>query len=102
MEINEFETYDIYYDPEGDFLEITLGIPPKKSYADESEPGIFISKDEKTDKVFAVGILSFKKRCYVLNEILKKMNINFPLNISCSDEKITPSATPSGHQVSKV
>jgi len=91
MEIKEFETYDIYYDPEGDFLEITLMTPPEKSYSDETEPGVFISKDEETDKIFAIGILGFKKRCYVLNEILKKMNINFPLNISCSDEKITTS-----------
>jgi hypothetical protein len=84
MEVKEFETYDIYYDPEGDFLEITLGTPPEKSYADEIEPGVFISKDEETDKAFAVGILSFKRRCHVLNDILKSMNINFPLNISCS------------------
>ncbi len=84
MEVKEFETYDIYYDPEGDFLEITLGIPPEKSYADEIEPGIFISKDEETDKTFAVGILSFKKRCHILSKILKRMNIDFPLNITCS------------------
>jgi len=82
MEVKESETYDIYYDPEGDFLEITLGIPPEKSYAEEIESGVFISKDEKTDKVFAVGILSFKKRFHVLKEILKKVNIDFPLNIS--------------------
>ena len=82
MEIKEFETYDIYYDPEGDFLEIILGVPPNNSYADEIEPGIFISKDEKTNKAFAIGILSFKKRSHVLKEILKKMNIDFPLNIT--------------------
>ena len=75
---------DIYYDSESDFLEITLGIPHKKSYADEIEPGIFVSKDEETDKAFAIGILSFKKRCHILKEILKRMNIDFPLNISYS------------------
>lgn len=83
MEVKEFETYDIYYDPEGDFLEITFGIPPEKSYSEEIEPGIFISKDEETNEVFAVGILSFKKRCQILTEILKRLNINFPLNITC-------------------
>ena len=81
MKTKEFETYDIYYDEEGDFLEIILGIPPEKSYAEEIEPGIFISRDEETGKVFAIGMLSFKKRSYLLKEILKKMNINFPLNI---------------------
>jgi len=84
MKINEFETYDIYYDTEGDFLEIIFGIPPENSYADEIEQGIFISKDEKTDKAFAVGILGFRKRCHILKDIFKKMNINFPLTIGCS------------------
>ncbi len=80
--MKELKTYDIYYDEEGDFLEIIFKIPPEKSYADEIEPGIFISKDEKTDEAFAIGILSFKKRPSILKEILKKINISFPLEIS--------------------
>lgn len=82
MKAKEFETYDIYYDEEGDFLEVTLGIPPENSYAEEIEPGIFISKDEKTDKAFAVGILSFKKRQSVLNDILKMVNLKIPINVT--------------------
>lgn len=78
------EPYDIYYDPEGDFLEIIFETPPNKSYADEIEPGVFISKDEKTDKTFAIGVLSFKKRPQILKEMLKKMDINFPLNITAA------------------
>lgn len=31
----EQETYDIYYDEQGDFLEITFGLPPKTEYSDE-------------------------------------------------------------------
>ena len=80
----EQETYDIYYDEAGDFLEITFGIPPKTEYSDEIEPGIFITKDEETNEIKGIGILDFKKRRHILNEILKRMNINFPLNISCS------------------
>ena len=80
----EQETYDIYYDEAGDFLEITLGVPPKTEYSDEIEPGVFITKDEETNEIKGIGILDFKKRCHVLNEILKRMNISFPLNISCT------------------
>ena len=49
------ETFDIYYDPEGDFLEIIFKDHPEKSYADQIEPGVIISKDEVTDEVFAIG-----------------------------------------------
>jgi len=80
--MQEHNTYDVYYDKEGDFLEITFGDPPQESYADEIEPGIFISKNEKTDEIFAVGILSFKKRAGILKKILKKINIDLPLKIS--------------------
>ncbi len=76
------ETYDIYYDEEGDFLEITFGIPPETEYSDEIEPGIFITKDEKTKEIKGVGIIDFKKRYKILRDILNKLNINFPLNIS--------------------
>ena len=41
----------IYYDEEGDFLEIGIGQPPKKEYTEEIESGIFITKDEKTDEI---------------------------------------------------
>jgi len=82
----ENNTYDIYYDEEGDFLELTFGEPPENEYSEQTESGIFITKNEKTNQLYGIGILGFKKRCYVLNEILKKMNINFPLNISCSDK----------------
>ena len=85
-------TYEIYYDEEGDFLEITFGEPPENEYSEQTEPGIFITKNEKTNQLYGIGILGFKKRCYILNEILNKMNINFPLNISCPDAKFSPSA----------
>ncbi|MBS3080845.1 DUF2283 domain-containing protein [Candidatus Pacearchaeota archaeon] len=76
------EIYEIYYDEEGDFLEITFGIPPETEYSDEIEPGIFITKDEKTNEIKGVGIIDFKKRYKILKETLNKLNINFPLNIS--------------------
>ncbi len=38
--------YDIYYNEEADFLEVFFG-EPTKCYAEESEEGIFIRRDEK-------------------------------------------------------
>ena len=81
----EHHTYDIYYDKEGDFLEITFGEPPAKEYADEIEEGVFITKSEDTNEIYGIGILSFKKRVEILRKILDKFNIDMPLNISVSD-----------------
>ena len=78
----EFETYEIYYDEAGDFLEITFGLPPEKEYTDEIEPGVFITKDEITNEVKGVGILTFKKRVEILNKVLIKINKKIPLKIS--------------------
>ena len=76
------ENMNIYYDEEGDFLEITFGIPPKKEYSDEVEPGVFITRDEKTEKIKGIGILSFKKRTQILKELLQKLELKLPLEIS--------------------
>jgi len=79
---NQHHTYDIYYDEEGNFLEITFGIPPEKEYADEPEEGVFITKDEITNEVKGIGILAFKKRPHLLEKYLNKINIKIPINIS--------------------
>ena len=78
------QTYDIYYDEEGDFLEITFGEVPENEYSEQIEPGIFITKNEKTKELYSLGILGFKKRCHVLKELLKRFNLKFPLTISFS------------------
>ena len=51
----------VYYDEEGDFLEISAG-KPVKCIASEISPGIFLRRDEKTNEIKSIGILSFKKR----------------------------------------
>ncbi len=79
--MKEYNTYNIYYDEEGDFLEITFGLPPEKSYAEEIEEGVFIRKDEETDKIIGIGILSFKKRAQILKKLLQRIKIEFPLEI---------------------
>ena len=40
----ESETYNIYYNEEGDFLEVTFGIPPKIEYSEEIESGVFFNQ----------------------------------------------------------
>jgi len=77
----EHNTYDIYYDEKADFLEVFFG-EPSKSIADEIEEGIFIRRDEKTNEVKSIGILSFGKRASILKEILKRVNMNLPLEIN--------------------
>lgn len=70
------EQMRVHYDVEGDFLEISVG-KPTKCYATEIEPGVFIRKDEKTDKVKSISILGFKKR----SEDLQDIKLNLPFNI---------------------
>jgi len=77
----EHHTYSLYYDEEGDFLEITFGEPPEIEYTDEVEEGVFITRNEKTNEIYSIGILSFKKRVYLLTKILAKFNKSFPLKI---------------------
>ena len=78
----EHHTYDIYYDEEGDFLEITFGIPPKKEYSEEIEQGVFITKDEDTEEIKSISIISFKKRTHILKELLQKLKLKLPLEIT--------------------
>ena len=80
--MKKYNTYNIYYDEEGDFLEITFVDPPKESYCEKLEPGVFVRKNEEDNQIIGIGILSFKKRTQILKRILEKINFDFPLNIS--------------------
>lgn len=75
------QTYEVFYDETADFLEIFIG-SPTKCYAEETEAGIVIRRDEKTDEIKSIGIFSFKKRAIALNKLLEKMNLKFPLKVS--------------------
>lgn len=75
-------TYEIYYDELGDFLEIFFG-ESTKCYTEEPEQGIFIRKDQRTDEIKSVGILSFKKRgAKILDRVLLRINKKLPIQIS--------------------
>lgn len=78
------ETYDIYYDEEGDFLEVSFGAPPETEYTEDIEPGIFVTKDEETNEVKSIGILDFKRRTEILKKILTSLNKKFPIEITMS------------------
>jgi len=52
---------EMYYDKEGDFLEIVLG-SQRKGRMKNVGKGIFHRIDEKTGKVVGVAIFSFRKR----------------------------------------
>mgnify|MGYP000577907251 CR=1 FL=1 len=82
--MEELNTYDIYYDEEGDFLEITFGLPPENEYTDQVESGVFITRDAKTNEIKGIGILNFKKRSEILERLLQKFSLNFPLSITCT------------------
>jgi len=80
----EDKIYSIYYDEEGDFLEITFSEPPEIEYTNEIEEGVFITRNETTNEVYSVGILSFKKRIGILKRILSKFNKKLPKEIDIS------------------
>ena len=78
----EHNTYEIYYDEEGDFLEVSFDEPAEEGTTDEIEQGIFITRDTKTNRITDIGILDFKKRTQILKQILDKVNLKLPLKIS--------------------
>ena len=66
----------IYYDVEGDFLEINIGKHTEVYFRDISE-GVSERVDEKTGKITGIAILSFKKR----TQEMKDMKINLPVKL---------------------
>tara|TARA_Y100000310_G_C20380181_1_gene667718 strand:- start:215 stop:457 length:243 start_codon:yes stop_codon:yes gene_type:complete len=72
----------IYYDEEGDFLEIMMG-EPKRDYGEHISEDVVLFKDEETDEVIGIGIFNFKSRTKNLDEI----NLNLPINISLESLK---------------
>lgn len=69
----------VYYDEEGDFLEISVG-EPTKCYASEVQPGVFLRKDEQSGEVKSIGIMGFKKR----TQNLKDIELYLPVEVNLS------------------
>lgn len=84
--MKEHKTYDVYYDEEADFLEVSFEEPAKKGTTEEVQEGVFVTRDAETKRVVNVGILSFKKRVYLLNKILASLNKRLPIEITIPSE----------------
>ena len=65
----------MYYDEEGDYLEIRIG-EPRSNYGEEIDDNITIFKDTETDEIVGIGILNFKKRANLHN-----LEVNLPVDI---------------------
>ena len=69
----------IYYDEEGDYLEIFIeGQSP--TYGKDIGEDITLFKKEESDEIVGIGILNFRKRAKSLNDI--KLNLPFKVNFS--------------------
>jgi len=77
--------FDIYYDDEGDFFEITIMPPPEQSFCEDVSEDVFIRKDSYTEEVVGIGILNFKKHADSLKEIISKVPLK--INFTISAEK---------------
>ena len=73
------ENMNIYYDDEGDFLEITTG-EISNCYFDNIGKGIFKIIDKTSGEVKGLAIFSFKKR----TESLETLKIPLPFKLEIS------------------
>ena len=73
----------LYYDEEGDFLEISVGEPTECS-AEEIEPGVFLRIDKKTGEAKSIGILDFKERSRS-----KDIEFNLPVEFNFSSQNVS-------------
>ncbi|MCH7568116.1 MAG: hypothetical protein IIA87_01725 [Nanoarchaeota archaeon] len=76
---------NIYYDEEGDFLEITSG-DIANCYFDNLGNGIFEIIDRETKEVKGIAIFSFKARTKSLEEI--KLSLPFKFNITQESSEV--------------
>ena len=82
--MKEYKTYDVYYDEEADFLEVSFEEPAKSGTTEEIQEGVFVTRDVETKRIANVGILSFKKRVGLLKTVLASLKKRLPIEISIS------------------
>ena len=73
---------NIYYDEEGDYLEITNG-DISNSYFDNVGNGVFKIIDKQTREIKGIAIFSFKKRTKNLEEL--KVSLPFQFNFALNN-----------------
>lgn len=84
------EKLNVYYDQEGDFLELRIGKPTSSVY-NEIGNDVFQRVDEKTGMIKGFAIFNFKKRTQKLKDIdiPLPMENNFLLELFyCEKEEI--------------
>ena len=54
----------LYYDEEGDFLELQVG-EPREGYFEELQDGIFERKDRQTNEMIGIAVFNVKKRSFL-------------------------------------
>jgi len=69
----------VYYDAEGDFLELNIG-KPAEGYFRNLGKGVFERVDKKSKKVTGVAIMGFRKR----TAGLKDVKISLPVDMQIS------------------
>ncbi len=70
---------NIYYDEEGDFLELRIGKPTQSVY-NAIGNDIFQRVDEKTGEIKGFAVFNFKKR----TEKLKEVEVSLPVKLKIS------------------
>lgn len=73
------EDLSVYYDEEGDLLEIRIG-KPTIAYMKNLGNDIFQRVDEKSGEIKGISILNFKKR----SEKLKPIEVSLPFKLKIS------------------
>ena len=73
----------IYYDNEGDYLEIFIE-NTSPTYGEDVGEDITLFKKEGTDEIVGIGIVNFKGRTKSLNEI----KLNLPFNVNFSELRV--------------
>jgi len=68
----------LYYDEEGDFLEITMG-GISDCYFDNLGKGLFKITDKNTGEIKGIAVHNFKKRSKNLNEISFSLPFTFKI-----------------------
>lgn len=69
----------LYYDEKADYLEIFAG-EPRSNYGEDTAKGITLFKDEETNEIVGIGILSLRKK----TQKLKDMEIDLPFEVNFS------------------
>lgn len=69
----------IYYDEEGDYLEV-LFKESKADYGDHLSEDIVLFRDQETKEIIGVGIFNFKSHTKELNDLRLKLPIKINLS----------------------